>query len=64
MIRGDGDLYENAGGDWPLGLAGFFKFFFFLCGWTIFKVFIEFVTILLLNYVLDFWPPGMCTLGP
>ena len=27
--------------------------------WTIFKVFIEFVTILLLFYVLVFWPPGM-----
>ena len=27
--------------------------------WTIFKVFIEFVTILLLFYVLDFWPWGM-----
>lgn len=36
MIGGDGDLYENAGGDQPLGLAGFF-FNFFLCGWTIFK---------------------------
>ena len=27
--------------------------------WTIFKVFIEFVTILLLFYVLDFWQRGM-----
>ena len=26
--------------------------------WTIFKVFIEFVTILLLFYVLVFWPRG------
>ena len=32
----------------------FFKFFFFLI-WTIFKVFIEFVAILLLFYVLVFW---------
>ena len=31
----------------------FFKDFFDV---TIFKVFIEFVTILLLDYVLDFWP--------
>lgn len=46
MIRGDGDLYENAGGDWPLGWLGFL-IFFFMDG-TIFKVFIEFVTILLL----------------
>ena len=43
-----------------------FKIFFFLCGpfffflmWTIFKVFIEFVTMLLLFYVLFFWPGGM-----
>ena len=27
--------------------------------WTIFKVFIEFVTILLLFYVLLFWPQVM-----
>ena len=33
----------------------FFKIFFFLM-WTIFKVFTEFVTILLLFYVLVFWP--------
>ena len=26
--------------------------------WTIFKVFVEFVTILLLYYVLVFWPQG------
>ena len=33
--------------------------------WTIFKVFIEFVTILLLFYVLVFWPQGMWDLpGP
>ena len=31
--------------------------FFFM--WTILKVFIEFVTILLLFYVLIFWPRGM-----
>ena len=31
------------------------SFFFFLM-WTIFKVFIHFVTILLLFYVLTFWP--------
>ena len=28
--------------------------------WSIFKVFIEFVTILLLLYVLVFWPQDMC----
>ena len=27
--------------------------------WTILKVFIEFVTVSLLFYVLDFWPQGM-----
>ena len=31
--------------------------------WTIFKVFIEFVTILLLFYVLVFWLQGMCDLN-
>ena len=41
----------------------FLRFFFFLI-WTIFKVFIEFVTILLLFYGLDFccccpWSQGM-----
>ena len=38
--------------------AAFFFFlkFFFKCGWMIFKVFIGFVTILLLFSVLDFWP--------
>ena len=32
--------------------------------WTIFKVFIEFVTILLLFYVLFFWPQGVWDLSP
>ena len=31
--------------------------------WTIFKVLIEFVTILLLFYVLVFWPRGMWDLS-
>ena len=34
-----------------------FKIFFLM--WIIFKVFIEFVAILLLSYVLVFWPRGM-----
>ena len=38
-------------------LVGFFFRFLFLM-WTIFKVFIEFVTILLLFYTLFFWPGG------
>ena len=33
-----------------------FYFFQIFLMWTIFKVFIEFVTILLLFYALDFWP--------
>ena len=37
-------------------LQHFFKRFWLM--WTIFKVFIEFVTILLLFYVLVFWPRG------
>ena len=31
--------------------------------WTIFKVFIKFVTVLLLFYVLVFWPRGMWDLS-
>ena len=38
-------------------------FFFFFLMWTIFKVFIEFVIILLLFYVLVFWPWGMWDLS-
>ena len=40
----------------------FFKkpFFFFFLMWAILKVIIEFVTILLWFWVLDFWPPGIC----
>ena len=33
-------------------------------GGAILKVVIEFVTILLLDYVLDFWPQGMWNLSP
>ena len=36
--------------------------YFFLM-WTIFKVCIEFVRMLLLFYVLDFWPQGMWVLS-
>ena len=36
-----------------------FLFFFDVDYFSIFKVFIEFVTILLLFYVLVFWPQGM-----
>ena len=39
-----------------------YGFFFFLM-WTLFKVFIEFVTILFLLYVLGFWPGGMWDLN-
>ena len=31
--------------------------------WTIFKAYIGFVTMLLLFYVLDFWPQGMWDLN-
>ena len=37
-------------------LKSFFFFFLDFLMWTIFKVFIEFFTTLLLSYVLDFWP--------
>ena len=42
--------------------AKIFLDFFFLV-WAIFKVFIELVTILLLFYVLGFWPRGMWDLS-
>ena len=42
-----------------LSLNLFFKRFFFFLTWTIFKDFIELVTILFLFYVLDFWLWGM-----
>ena len=38
-------------------------FFFFLM-WAIFKVLIEFATVLLLFYVLAFWPGGLWGLSP
>ena len=38
-------------------LCLYFLFIYFLM-WTVFKVFIEFVTLLLLFYVLIFWPWG------
>ena len=34
-------------------------FYLFVLTWTSFKIFIEFVTMLLLFYVLVFWPRGM-----
>ena len=46
-----------------IAVAHFFFFFCFFLTWTIFKVFIEFVTILLLFYVLGFWPWGMWDLS-
>ena len=38
-------------------------FFKIILMWAIFKVFIEFVTILLLLYVLAFWLQGIWTLS-
>ena len=49
---------------WKSQVTTFFRtFFFFFLMWTIFKVFIEFVTILLLFPVLDFWLWGMWDLN-
>ena len=46
-------------------LAGilFVVYFYFFLMWTVFKVFIEFATVLLLFHVLVFWPKGMRDLG-
>ena len=45
---------------WPFSLSCWLFFFWM---WVIFKVFIEFVTILLLSYVLVFCPQGMSGLS-
>ena len=45
-----------------LSSISFFFFKVFLM-WIIFKIFIEFVTILLLLDVLGFWPQGLCDLS-
>ena len=42
----------------------FFRLFFFFLMWAIFKVLIEFATVLLLFYVLAFWPGGLWGLSP
>ena len=44
--------------DSPIRFLCFFKIFFFPLMWTVFKVFIEFLTILLLFYILLFWLGG------
>ena len=49
--------------NWESDLISFFLSFFFFLMWTIFKVFIEFVTVLLLFYVLVFSPQGMWDLS-
>ena len=41
------------------GFCWFFVFVFCYEPFFVFKVFIEFVTILLLVYVLVFWPPDL-----
>ena len=45
-----------------ISILFFFKIFFLM--WNIFKVFIEFVTILLLFFVLAFWPQVMWNQSP
>ena len=47
---------------WIISYDFLISFFFFLM-WTIFKVFIEFVRILLLFYALVLWPRGMWDLS-
>ena len=45
------------------GVLFIFKLFFFFLKWTILKIFIEFVTVLLLFYVSGFWQQGMWDLS-
>ena len=56
-----GSVYRKLPGFFYLQVVmwNFFKIFCFLT-WIIFKVFIEFATILFLFYVLVFWPRDMC----
>ena len=62
------EIRKGCGGGWE-GAFPYCVFFFFFKAfkkiwmWTMFKVFIEFVTILLLFYVLVFWPGGMWDLS-
>ena len=46
---------------YPMAYTSLFKIFFLI--WTIFKVFIEFTTILFLFYILIFWPQVMWDLS-
>ena len=56
QYTGDIQLFHEKGSD---AGAYFFKGFFFNLMWTILKVFTEFVVVLLLFYVLVFWPRGV-----
>ena len=49
------DYYKE---DWIF----FFTLLRFFFVWTIYKIFVEFVPVLLLFHVLVFWPGGMCDL--
>ena len=52
-------MFKPRAREQPFSACMFVIFFM----WTIFKVFIEFVTILLLSYVLVFWPQFMWDLS-
>ena len=49
---------SGEGNSWTEKYRPVLFLFFFLLMWTIFKIFIEFVTIVFLFYVLVFWPQG------
>ena len=49
--------------DWVVYIYIYIYSFFLFWSWTIFKVFIAFVIILLLLYVLVFWPRGLWDLS-
>jgi len=56
-------LVKSLGFEGSLSWVFFLNILFFFLVWTIFKVFIEFVAILLLFYIFVFWPQGMWDLS-
>ena len=63
FLKNNNCIANIAQSDFLVILADIFLFKIFFLMWTLFRVFIEFVTILFLYYVLGFWPGGMWDLN-